>query len=211
MKSNLKSILLGAALLASAPFASAQITLHNFSAFLSPDTFFLGNWELTGDPGGTNSPRASFAQVAGAYNFTGGTNADDASALYFFSAPLDISGLTLLQISARLLPGNTAPSFTITLADSSFNTAFAFFSTAAFARPDFTTVSVPLTSFGFNAHDLASFQISGNIGGGTQLLNLSVDNLAVAAPRLTAVPEPATYDALAALVLLGVIARRRTV
>ncbi len=207
MKLNLKSVLLAAVALLALPLARAQLTLHNFSAFESANTVFVGDWELTGDTIGTGSPRSGFAQGAGFYTFAGGSNSDTASAFYFFDAPLNMTGLSLLQVSARLLAGNTAPTFTISLFDSLGESAFAVFSTAAFAGPGFTTLSAALTfSPGFDRADLSSFQISGNVLGGSATLGISLDHLAVAAPRaLTAVPEPAAYGWVSVAILGGAI------
>ncbi len=209
---SLKFPLLAAALaLWAAPFAAAQITIENFSAFQSPNTYFLGDWELNGDAGGTNSPRASFSQGAGFYNFAGGSNNDSASAFEFFNAPINITGNSLLQVSAKLLAGNTAPTFTISLFDSIGESAFAVFSTASFSSASFSTITTALTfSPGFDRTDLSSLQISGNVVGGTAKLGLSLDNVAVSAPRiLTPVPEPATYGVFAVAGLLALIHRRR--
>lgn len=205
MKSSLKLALSAFAVILAAPFASAQVTIHDFSAFESPNTFFVGDWELTGDAGGTNSPRATFSQGAGFYNFVGGQNDDASMAFYFFSAPLDITGFSLLEISAQLVAGNTAPTFTVVLFDSLGESAFATYSTGAFATPGFFTINTDLTfSPGFNTADVSSFLLSGNIPGGTATLNLAVSNLAV-----TAVPEPSTYGIGAALVLVGIALARR--
>ena len=192
------------------PFARAQLTLQNFSAYSSPNTYFLNSWELTGDPGGTNSPRSSFSQGAGFYNFAGGTNDDASGTFFFFSAPQNLGSLTLLEVSARTLAGNLAPTFTISLFDSLGESAFATFATSAFAGAGFTTVQTALTfSPGFDKTDLSSFLISGNTLGGAALLNLAFDNLAVVAPRaVTAVPEPSAYG-LAAAALLAAVAFRR--
>jgi hypothetical protein len=194
-----------------APFASAQLTLETFTAFQTPNTYFLGDWELTGDIGGTNSPRAGFSQGAGFYSFAGGSNSDTASAFEFFNAPIDITGHSLLEVSAKLLAGNAAPTFTISLYDSLGESAFAVFSAGAFSSASFTTVSAVLTfSPGFNPTDLSSFQISGNVVGGSAAFGLAFDNLAVAAPlTLTSVPEPTTYGSLAVVTLALAAARRR--
>jgi MYXO-CTERM domain-containing protein len=205
MKTSLKLVLSLTAALLAAPFASAQVTLHDFTAFESPNTFFLSDWELTGDAGGTTSPRATFSQGAGFYNFVGGLNDDASSAIHFFAAPLNITGLSLLEVSAMTLQGNTAPSFTVSLFDSLGESATATFETSAFANPGFLTLHQELTFSGaFNSMDVAGFSLSGNVLGGTQTLNLAVNHLAI-----VPVPEPATYGAAAALLLLGVVAVRR--
>jgi hypothetical protein len=203
---KLKALLLAVTALIGAPFISAQVVvLHDFSSFESPNTFFVGDWELNGDPAGSNSPLASFSQGAGVYNFVGGSNSDTAAAFHFFETPLDISGFSLLEISARVLPGNTASTFTVSLFDSLGESAFAVFSTGSFAGPGYLTASAVLTfSPGFNLTDLAFFQLSGGVSGGTDTLNLSVNHLNVA------VPEPATYGVFAGLALLAlVVAKRR--
>jgi hypothetical protein len=201
MKTTLKSSLLGAALLWVVPFASAQLTLQNFSAFESPNTYYVGDWELNGDVAGTNSPRLSFSQGAGFYSFTGGTDSETSSAYYFFDAPIDITGLTFLQLTARLEDGNTAPEFRVTFFDSLGESAFAVVPLSTFAQTNFSTFATELTfSAGFNAADLSAFQISGNAALGDQLLGISIDNLAVSVP----VPEPSTYGLMGGA-LMGVL------
>lgn len=204
-----RHLLLAAALLL-APLARAQVTLQDFSAFESSNTFFLGSFELTGDAGGTTSPRSTFSQGAGFYNFIGGTNSDASSAFYFFNSSLNITGLSLLEVSARTLAGNAAPNFTISLFDSLGESASATFATSAFAGAGFTTVQTTLTfSPGFDRTDLSFFSISGNTVGGAALLNVAFNNLAVVAPAVvTAVPEPSAYGLAAASVLLALAALR---
>lgn len=207
MKSSLKLALSLVAALCAAPFASAQasVSVHDFSAFESPNTFFLSDWELNGDAGGTNSPRATFSQGAGFYNFVGGLNDDASMAFHFFTLPLDITGLTLLEVSAQTLAGNTAPTFTIALFDSLGESAFGTFATAGFLAPGFVTLHTALTfTGGFDATDVSSFLISGNVPGGTATLNLAVDQVSI-----VAVPEPSTYGAIAAVMLVGIVAWRR--
>jgi hypothetical protein len=207
MKTNLKRFLLLMVPLWIAPFAPAQQLLHNFSAFLSPQTLFFGDWALT-EPGGDPVPIATFSQGAGFYNFSGGSNADTASVQYSYATnPGDLTGYSLLEISARMLAGNAAQTFTVTLFDSNFESAYVVFATADFNGLGFTTVTGELiASPGFDPADLASFKISGDVFGGTDVLNFAADNLAV----VTAVPEPSTYGAMAAvLTLAGVVGLRR--
>jgi hypothetical protein len=193
--------------LLTAPFASAQIQLHDFSAFESPtNTFFLGDWELTGDAAGSTSPRASFVQEAGFYTFSGGTDSDMSSAFYFFDSPIDITGHSFLQLTARLETGNTAPAFTITLFDSNAIRATAVVASSTFEETNFSTFFTEFTfSAGFNTSDLAAFQISGNVFGGDQFLNFSVDNLALSVP----VPEPSTYGLIGGAFIGVLIFARR--
>jgi hypothetical protein len=210
MKLNLKSVWLVAVCLLATPFAQAQLTLQNFSAFETTDTVFVGTWELNGDPIGTNSPRSTFSQGSGFYTFTGGTNADTSGVFYFFTAPRDVTGLTLLEVSAHLLLGNVAPTFTVSLFDSLGESASATFSAASFTGVGFSTAQTALTfSPGFDPTDLSSFQISGGVLGGAAAFMFAFDNLAVVAPRqIVAVPEPSTYGLAAAGVLLALAALR---
>lgn len=203
MNSFLKSSLVAAALFA-ASSASAQVVLNNFSSFVSPDTFFSGDWELTG--GVSNSPRSTFSQGAGFYNFATASDEGDSSfAAYFFTTPVDITGLPQLQIDAKLLAGNTSPTLRIFLFDSSFfENASAVFSTGSLNTSTFTNLTAFLSPTGsFDPTNVAGFQISG-LSGGTATLSFALDNL-----RVVAVPEPSTYGALAGLALLGGIVLRR--
>jgi hypothetical protein len=197
--------------LLSAPFAPAQVTLHDFTAFESPDTtFFFGNWEATGDTGGSSSPRTGFTQGIGVYNFAGGSNDSSASAQYFYLAPINISGFSLLQVSAELLAGNTAPNFEITLFDDIGHGVTASFATSSLSLVSVTTLTANLdfAVANFDPTHLAGFQIGGGVFGGTDTLSFALDRLAVAAP-VSAVPEPATYGVFAALALVGLVGCRR--
>ena len=214
MKVNLKSFLVLGAAVCTAPFASAQVTLHDFTAFQSPaTTVFVGDWALNGDPiGGDSNPIASFSQGAGFYNFIGGTNADTAGAYYFLpGSPGDLTGYGLLQISARLLGGNTALSFAVSLLNfGSGETAVAFFNTAGFAGAGFTTITAAFTPSGsFDPAAVDAFLISG-IAGGTGTLNLAIDHLAVAAsPASTPVPETATHGVIGLAFIAMIVLSRR--
>lgn len=194
-----------------ASFASATpVTLNDFSALVSPDTFFVGDWEATGDPGGTNSPRTSFSQGVGTFAFAGGSNDASASLFQFLSAPLNISGLSLLELSAMRQPDNAAGTLTVSLFDSSFASAFAVFSLSDFATSGFSLVSSGLTfDAGFNPADLVSFQISGNSVGAPQVLSFEADHLAVAA-RTAPVPDAGSTLTLLALAAgsLVIVSRR---
>jgi hypothetical protein len=209
MNSFLKSSLIAAALFA-ASSASAQVLLNDFSAFVSPNTFFSGDWELTGSV--SNSPRSTFSQGSGFYNFATASDEGDSSfAAYFLSTPVDVTGLTQIQIAAKLLAGNTSPTLKIVLFDSSFvENASALFSTASLNTSSFTTLSAAFSPSGsFDMTSIAGFQISGQ-SGGTDTLSFALDNLAaVAPPSVGAVPEPSTYGIFAAVALLGVIGLRR--
>jgi len=201
---NMKASFLLAVTLCAAPFASAQLTLHDFTQFESPNAYFMGDWALN-EPSGDLSPLATFSQGAGIYNFVGGTNADTSGAFFFYNTPLHITGLNTLQITGKRLTGSTADTFTVALYDSSNESAFAVFSLADFSSTDFIGVAADLTyTPGFNQADLSSFQITGGIVNGTHALNISLDHLAA-----TAIPEPSTYSLLGGLLVLGLAIVRR--
>lgn len=213
MTASLRILLVGIAALGAAPIASATaIVLHDFSAFESANTFFLGDWELNGEPGGTNAPRAGFTQGTGAYLFTGGTNEASSGAAHFLGTFLDATGLPELTLTAKRLAANAATGFTIALFDSSYvETAYATFAAADFSTADFTTVRATLTfSAGFNPLELAAFQVSGGVLGGADSFDFAFDTLAVSAPDPgTGVPDTMPVSLALALALGGVAAGRR--
>jgi hypothetical protein len=206
MKST--SCLLLAAALSAVTFASGQVTLHDFTAFESPNTVFVGDWALNGDPiSGDSSPIASFSQGAGFYNFIGGTTAETSGVYYFLPVtPSSLPAFPLLEISARLLQGNTAPTFAVSLFNfGTGESAVAIFNTASFSSAGFTNVrGTLLSSFSFDPTGVDAFLIGG-VTGGSGTLNLAINNLAV----VSAVPEPSTYGLVAALALVGIVAIKR--
>jgi len=207
---QLKSSLLLAAALCAAPLASAQHLLHGFSVFESPDTYFVGDWELNGDAGGTTAARATFSQGDGVYNFSGGLNDDASSAFFFYAAsPGDLTGDSLLAVSAKLLAGNTASTFTVSLFDAFGGSAFAVFSTGDFNGNAFTT-NLAAVNFqsGFDATNVSSFQISGGQVGGIDTLDFAVDAL-ISTSSPTMIPEPSTYAAIIGALVLGLTGSRR--
>ena len=214
MKMNLKSCLVVGAVVWAGPFAVAQVTLQDFTAFQSPaTTVFVGDWALNGDPiSGDSSPIASFSQGAGFYNFVGGTNADTAGAYYFLpGSPGDLTGYGLLQISARLLDGNTALSFAVSLLNfGGGESAVAIFDTAGFAGAGFATLTAALTPSGsFDPTAVDAFLIGG-VAGGTGTLNLAIDHFAVAAsPASTPVPEPASHGVIGLAFIVMIVLSRR--
>jgi hypothetical protein len=193
--------------------AHAQVTLENFSSFQSATTLFYGDWSSTGDPfSGSTTPIASFTQGLGVYNLVDATNADSAFVERTFGSLVNIGTNNLLSLSLKLLAGNTADTFTVTLTDNSGNSAVsATFLTSSFTTAGFTTVSVAFGGdFLFDPTAVSSFRISGTdpLGGGTFSLALN-DLSATGARPLTAVPEPSTYGALGAAALLALVALRR--
>lgn len=201
-----KRILTCAAMLCVAcQFAKAQL-LSDFSAFYSPDyTFFSGDWSS-----GNDAPLASFSQGEGFYEIKGGTNNSLSKVEFYFGSGGNYESIAItgdyLTVSASLLSGSAAPSFTVYLVDESVNYVSATFSTAAFGGGSFTTVSAALsTNVFFDASSVSFMIITGDATGASAAFNIAFDNIAV-----TAVPEPATYAIGAgAVALLGALYRRR--
>lgn len=165
-----------AALLAlTASLAQAQ-TLENFSnAARAGSAYFAGGWASSGD-----LPAASFAQVDGAYEIKGVTNS---SAHYVDLYAAEGSVLSIgtqhgLELSARLLSGNQAPSFRVFLIDTAGNSAAATFFAADFSAADYQYVSAQLTpSAGFNPAAIERIRISGDTLDGTAPLAFAFNEL----------------------------------
>jgi hypothetical protein len=212
MKSHLKSLLVAVLAFGGGQLRAVPVTLHDFASFLSPNTFFTGDWELNGSPGGSDQPKGTFLQDFSAFAFAGGSNDEFSGAYYFFGAPLDITGLSQLQLSADVLPDNTASTFAISLFDSLGESAFALFSTADFAVPGFSTVAADLTfSAGFNTADLSFFYLSGGAFQGTETLSFSFDHLAVdSPPPAVGVPDVSNVGLFTTLALGMLFTLRRS-
>src|SRR5882724_9227770 len=147
MNHKLCSLLIATAVLVGANALSAQILLDDFSSFASPNTLFFGDWSLSGDPfSGDPAATATFSQGVGFYNFASGSDADSSYVERTFGSVRNLSGQNFLMVSSRLLPGNTADSFTVFLVDAGANTAFAVFATSDFNAAGFNTGSAALTA-----------------------------------------------------------------
>ncbi len=176
-------------LLGSVAAASAQVTLNDFSG---ANPTLLGDW--TGQQG------------TGVYTFTGST--DDTMGAEF-AGTWNLTGYDTLALAAQIdAGGNDAASFAITLLNDNGESATSTFLVSSFSAANLTTVQSSLTaSGGFNFAQVTSWRLSGGEFLGAATLSLSADQLTA----VSAVPEPATYAALAGLVMFGVVAwRRRT-
>lgn len=170
-----------AALLAlTASLAQAQ-TLENFSNAARPGSaYFGGGWASSGD-----LPAASFAQADGVYEIKGVTNS---SAHYVDlyateGTTLNIGTQRALELSAKLLSGNQAPSFRVFLIDTAGNSAAATFFAADFSATEYQYVSARLTpSAGFNPAAIERIRISGDTVDGAAPLALAFNEL-IAAQR----------------------------
>lgn len=174
-------------LLGSVAAASAQVTLDDFS---SANPTFLGDW--TGQQG------------TGVYTFTGAT--DDTMGAEF-AGTWNLTGYDMLAFAAQIdAGGNDAASFAITLLNDNGESATSTFLVSSFSATNLTTVQASLTATGgFNFAQVTSWRLSGGEFLGAATLSLSADQLTA----VSAVPEPATYAALAGLVMFGVVAWRR--
>ncbi|HEU5080964.1 MAG TPA: PEP-CTERM sorting domain-containing protein [Opitutaceae bacterium] len=210
MKSKLTFLAFVSAATFAATAAHAQITLNDFSSYETPNTFFYGDWALS-NPFGDNLPVATFTQGAGFYNFSGGSNADDAFSEFFFDSPLDLGTNDQLTLSLKLLAGNTADDLTVRLVDLNGDVASATFALSDFSS-SFALASHTFTPFGaFDPTDVVSFQISGNVPGGGAMVDVAIDNLSVTSSTVPtgAVPEPSTYGLLGAVSLAALAFWRR--
>lgn len=213
MKRYLLSLALGTLLLGGASALHAQL-LENFSSFESASTLFYGDWSSTGDPfAGDLAPTGSFSQGAGFYGFASTTNVDTAYAELTFASSLNLGADDVLSLSLRLLDDNTADGLTVTLFDTSFNTAAATFALSDFSIADFTTANLAFTAFaGFDASDVAGFRLSGNDPFGGGVFSVALTNLEVTSSNSTppaAVPEPGTYGLLTGIALASLVLWRR--
>ena len=185
----------------------AQVTLQNFSNVIGSNTFFTGSWEVAGSSTGSASPNSQFSQGSGVYNITGSTstNSADSSIVFFNSPSLAIGTNTQLSVTAQVLSGNTAGSFTIFLANANGRSASVSFSTSLFNGGGYATATLSLVpTSGFDPNAIETLTITGNQIGGTDSFRISFDNISA-----TSVPEPATYAAILGAATLGLAYLRR--
>jgi hypothetical protein len=176
-------------LLGFAAVAPAQVALDDFS---NASPTFLGDW--TGQQG------------AGVYAFTG-NNSDESGAE--FVGTWNLTGYDALAFTGQVDTALTdAASFAITLLNDNGENATSTFLVSSFNAASLTTVQAALTaSGGFDFANVTSWRISGGEFLGAATLSLTADQITA----VSAVPEPATYAALAGLAMLGVVVwRRRT-
>jgi hypothetical protein len=160
------------------------------------------------------NPLPSFTQGLGYYEITGGTNNGLSEVVAYFGSggdytTIDVTGGLYLSVSARLLTGNQANSFSVIIYDSADRQAYATFSTADFNSGGFSTAmgSITSSSGSFNYAEISAFRLSGDINGGAAAFNIAFDNLAVTS---SAVPEPSMFACAAgAAALCGALFRRR--
>lgn len=170
--------------------ASAQ-TLSDFTNFNVPDyTFFAGDWVSGGEP------LSTFIQGPGYYEIKGGTDNGNSEAVKYFGSDgdyvsINAAGGLYVSVSAKILAGNQASSFRVTLYDSADRQASSVFNTADFSSSDFTTVlqTVTATSGSFDYSTISSFRLSGDIIGGAAAFNIAFNEVGIS----SAIPEPASF------------------
>jgi hypothetical protein len=137
----------------------------------------------------------------------GGTAKSDSGWFYNFALPVDLTGYSLLEITAQRDSGHATGFLAVTFSDdtgSGFQTIY--FDTNLFAIGAQTTVTLPV------AWTIDSTIIAGwNIGGGetspgTTAFRMTFDNMAL---TNAAIPEPSTYAAILGAMALGFVAYRR--
>ncbi len=176
------------------------VVLSDFSNFTAEGPSFDASWM-----GGTPSV-PQFIQGAGFISIqsvNGGNPQDDGSVIVPLAATLNLSGLSTISITARQDTGNAAPIINVTLFDSSFNTAFATFSTASFG-PMFSNQQLTITENpGFDSSSVVAYQFGGGNFVGVSNFRLSLDSL-------TVIPEPTSATlVLIGIGILGVLTKRR--
>ncbi len=192
-----------------AAFAALSLSLTTFgqvtvldltegNAPAADQTWLLGNWDSQ-----PVDQRANFQRYWDRSN-------DDASGVYFDIIPsLNLSGLDLLSLTARINGDHTGLTLTVTLFDTNYSTASSIFDLSAFDSEFFTTQTAFWTASdaGFDPSAIMGVQFSGLVTGGTDTLNFDAQRV----QALSSVPEPSTYAAAGAggLLLLAAFRRRR--
>ncbi len=200
MKFALNAII-SATLLPSLLFGAA-VALQDFSNVVDLGTTFYGSWEATGSAAGSVNPNGQFLQGAGIFNIAGSsaiipTNADNSKLKFDYATALNIGSNDRLAVTAQILSGNTAGSFTVTLFANGTKTATAVFSTGAFSASAYSTVTATLSfETGFNPAHVDSLTISGAQLGGTAAFDIGFDHIATE-------PEPAFWTLGLGVAALG--------
>jgi hypothetical protein len=124
---------------------------------------------------------------------------------------LNATGMSFIAITAQRDSGNQAASVFLQFEDRNLRTQVFSVSTSQFAIGVPTTVHIPIGAWtiNFGSSDIASWSIGGGgTGGGDSAVSfrLTLDELSFTA---SAIPEPATYAAILAVVALGCAVRRR--
>ena len=194
-----------------APAAAAGVALQDFSNVVALGTTFYGSWEATGSVLGSANPNSQFLQGAGVFDIKGSvpiipTNSYDSQLRFDYSAPRDIGTNNQIAVTAQLLPGNVADSFSVVLLANGNQAATTAFSTAAFSAGAYSTVTATLSfNPGFNPAQVDAVVISGVPASSSN----SVAAFAMSFDHLAAVPEPAVWSAAMGAVVLGTALRRR--
>ncbi len=192
---------------AAAAFAALSLSLTAFAQVTLLD-LSDGNAPLDVNPQGTWGPGLQDTEFQ---RFWQRSNDIDSGITFGLDPALNISGLDLLALTARINGNHDGLTLTVTLIDSLDFTASAIFDLAAFDNEFFTTQNAAWTpsDFLFNPAAIRGVHFSGQIPGGVDTLNFDAQRLE--AVRLSSVPEPSTYAAAGAggLLLLAAFRRRR--
>ena len=210
----MKSTLLAFALLLApaAPAAAAGVALQDFSNVVALGTTFYGSWGAPGSVLGSANPNSQFLQGVGVFEIKGSapdipTNSFDSQLRFDFAAPVDLGSNNQIAITAQLLPGNMADSFSVVLLANGNQAATTVFSTGSFSAGAYSTVTATLSfNQGFNPAQVDTLIISGVPASSSNL----VAAFAMSFDHLAAVPEPAVWSAaLGAVALCAALRHRR--
>jgi len=190
-------IFLGASLVAT--LAQAQIVLDNFNTGTASGSTSAAVLGYTSSWVGQVTQNATTITVGGSANNDNGWGATGLN--------LNATGLNWVTVTLQRDAVDTGLSFTIQFIDSSLNTQVVSSQLSNFGLGSLTTVSIPV-AWTIDQTSITDW----NIGGGTPSpgsasYKVTFDNLSLTSTA--AVPEPATYAALAGVMALGFVAYRR--